>query len=73
MGRPHNESVGIVSKLSIYIVGLIPLAFGQSWLRANLGDLLAFLVVVAYLIAIRLVAEKLGTDGRHSNGAGPSV
>jgi hypothetical protein len=61
------------SSLLIYIVGLIPVAFGQSWLRVNIGNLLAFLVIVACLFAIRLLAEKRGTNGRHSNGVGPPL
>jgi hypothetical protein len=59
--------------VDLKIVGLIPVAFGQSWLRVNIGDLFAFLVVVAYLFAIRLVAAKLGTNARHSTGAAPSL
>jgi hypothetical protein len=49
-----------VPKLVIYVIGLVPLGLGQYWLRRALGDIAAFAIAIAYLIALRLIAEKWG-------------
>ena len=47
-------------KIVIYILGLAPLAVSQRWLRDVAGDVLAFVIIIAYLIVLRLLAEKFG-------------
>jgi len=47
-------------KILIYIVGLIPLALFQHWLRDAFGDLVGLLVIIVYLVMLRLAAERWG-------------
>ncbi len=49
-------------KLLIYVLGLIPVAIGQYWLRGAVGNLIGFVIVIMYLIVLRLAAEKWGTN-----------
>lgn len=51
----------MVPKILTYILGLAPVALGQHWLRGAVGDLAGFAIVIAYLVLLRFVAEKLGT------------
>lgn len=63
-----------VPKMVLYIVGLVPVAFGQRWLREFAGDILGVLVVIAYLVALRFLieyfsAKRKKTDPDHVGDA----
>jgi len=39
----------------VYLVGMLPLAYFQGSIRAMLGDPLAFVAAIGYLVALRLL------------------
>jgi|LakMenEpi03Aug12_release.lakeMendotaPanAssembly.Ray.scaffolds.fasta_scaffold562088_2 hypothetical protein len=41
----------------VYLLGLGPLAYWQSSLRAALGDWLSLLAIVCYLLVLRLIGQ----------------
>ena len=43
----------------IYLVGMFPLGYWQNSVRALLGDGLAFIVCLAYLLMLRLIGWSL--------------
>jgi uncharacterized membrane protein len=44
-------------KIFVYIIGLVPVAFGQRWLRDMVGDVFAVLLILLYLAALRVLIE----------------
>lgn len=56
----------VVPKLFIYMLGLVPVALGQYWLRQHIGNPMGFAVVLTYLIVLRLAAEKWGKDRKNN-------
>jgi hypothetical protein len=51
-----------LGKLLIYILGLVPLAYFYERLKAELNGLTFVLVAVAYLVVVRVLAEKYGSS-----------
>jgi hypothetical protein len=43
----------------VYLVGMFPLGYWQDSVRALLGDWLAFVAVIGYLLILRLVGWSL--------------
>lgn len=43
----------------VYLIGLVPLGIWQGSLRSTLGDLPAFVAVIAYLLFLRFLGSFL--------------
>lgn len=43
----------------VYFAGMFPLGYWQNSLRASLGDWLAFVALIGYLLALRLLGFLL--------------
>jgi hypothetical protein len=53
----------------VYLVGLVPLGLSYYFVRRYVGNDLAFVAIaVAYLVALRLVAEHIGRKSRRDIG-----
>ena len=59
----------------IYLIGVFVLGLAHGWLRATFSDPVSFAIAIAYLLVLRLLAEKVGNRkpvgyDAESNGPG---
>ena len=56
-------------RIHIYWIGLIPLSAFYYILKDRLGSPAFFFIGMAYLVVIRLISERFGSDGRWNKKA----